>query len=110
MKLDGLIQQNSKKHILIEWEKIRKCCKEFLEEIWKFQVNETHFDRVFRASKTQHEGELINWTHLLKNKNKYLMAKANSCETRLSHVSESRISQFHQNSLSKSGYDTQRSR
>ena len=73
MKLEGLIQQNSKMHILIEWEKIRKCCKEFLEEIGKFQVNETHFDWVFQASKTQHEGKLINWTHLLKNERKQIL-------------------------------------
>ena len=49
---EGLIQQNPKKHIFREWEKIRKRCKEFMKEIWKFQVNETNFNSVFEASKT----------------------------------------------------------
>ena len=48
---EGLIQQNPKKHIFREWEKIRKRCKEFMKEIWKFQVNETNFNSVFEASK-----------------------------------------------------------
>ena len=39
MNWEGLIQQNPKKHILIEREKIRNRCKEFKREIWKFQVN-----------------------------------------------------------------------
>ena len=49
---EGLIQQNPKKHIFRESEKIRKRCKEFMKEIWKFQVNETNFNSVFEASKT----------------------------------------------------------
>ena len=34
------------------------------------------------------------------------MANVNSSQTRLSHFSESYISQFHYNLLSESGYDT----
>ena len=77
-----------------------------MKEIWKSQVNETNFDSAFQASKTQHDEELIIWVHSLKKENKDLMAKVNSCETRLNHVSESYISQFHSNSVSKPGYDT----
>ena len=78
-----------------------------MKDIWKFQVNETNIDSVFQASKTQHEGELITWVHSLKKENKDLMAKSNSYQTRLSHVPETYISQFHQNSLSKAEFDTQ---
>ena len=78
-----------------------------MKEIWKFQVNETNFDSVFQASKTQHKGELTIWVHSLKKEEKYLITKFNSYQTRLSHVPESYISQFHQNSLSKPEYDTQ---
>ena len=38
MNWEGLIQQNPKKYILIEREKIRKRCKEFMKEILIFQV------------------------------------------------------------------------
>ena len=57
MNRKGLLLQNPKKHILIEKEKIRERWKEFMKDIWKFQVNETNIDSVFQASKTQHEGE-----------------------------------------------------
>ena len=50
------------------------------------RVNETNFDSVFQASKTQHEGELIIWVHSLKKENKDLMAKFDSCQTNLSHT------------------------
>ena len=100
----------SKKAYTHRKKKIRKSCEKFVKEIWKVQVNETKFDSVFEASKTQHEGELVKWVHSLKKENKDLMANVNSCETRLSHVSESYLSQFHQNSLSKPGYDPQRLR
>ena len=39
MNSEGLIQQNSKMHIFIEREKIRKRYKEFMKEIWKLRVN-----------------------------------------------------------------------
>ena len=45
-----------------------------MKEIWKFQVNETNFDRVFQASKTQHKEKLIISVHSLKKENKKLMA------------------------------------
>ena len=79
MNWEVLIQQNRKKHILTEREKIRKRCKEFMKNIWKFQVNETNFNSVFQASKTQHKGKLIIWVHSLEKENKDLMAKFNSC-------------------------------
>ena len=50
------------------------------------RVNETNFDSVFQASKTDHEGELIIGVHSLKKENKDLMAKFNSCQTRLSRT------------------------
>ena len=79
MNWEVLIQQNTKKHILIEREKIRKRSKKFMKEIWKFQVNKTNFDSAFQESKTQREGELITWVHSSEKENKDLMAKLNSC-------------------------------
>ena len=58
MNEEGLIQQNPKKRIFREWVKISKRCKEFMKEIRKFWVNETYFDSVFQASKTQRKE---NW-------------------------------------------------
>ena len=51
MNEEGLMQQNPRKRIFTEREKIRKRCKESMKEMWKFQVNETSFDSVFQASK-----------------------------------------------------------
>ena len=69
-------------------EEIRMSCKEIMKETWRFQADETNFDCAFQASKIQHEGELIILGHSWKKENKYLMTNVNSCETRLSHVSE----------------------
>ena len=74
---EDLIEQNPKSHILIEREKLKKIYKKFIKEIWKFRVNYTNFDSLFRASKTQYKGELIIWVHSLKKENKYLMSKGN---------------------------------
>ena len=81
----------SKKSYTHRKEEISKSCKEIMKEISIFQVDETNFDSAFQASETQYEGELIILGHSWKKENKDLMTIVNSCETRLSHVSERHI-------------------
>ena len=63
-----------------------------MKETWKSQVNETNVDTAFQVPNTQHERELLVWVHSLIKENKDLMAKITSCQSRLSHVSESYVS------------------
>ena len=68
--------------------------QEFLKEPFKIPVNETNLDRAVQASATQHVAELIVQVNLLKQENKKLVAKVNSLQTELSHVSESYVSRL----------------
>ena len=70
-------------------------------KIWKqfmnFQVNETSFDGVAQASKTQNGGESIILVDSLDDKNKELIVKVNLRQIILSHVLESYNSQLDKN-------------
>ena len=68
--------------------------QEFLKETFKIPVNEKNLDRAVQASATQHEAELIVPVDLLKKENKKLVAKVNSLQTELNHVSERYMSQL----------------
>ena len=72
--------------------KNKEVVQEFLKETFKIPVNGTNLDKAVQESATQNEAELIVRLDSLKKENKKLVAKVNSVQTELNHVSESYIS------------------